>query len=495
MRAERRQLILGWGLVATVLAGVWSLSLVSSSRPANTWAVAPAPAPGADAVPEAVPAAADPQTRPSEPPPSVPPPPPKPQPTLRDRIGIVAIDARLGDKAPTGRGVPFGHVEGGPGDYTPDLKATRYAGVKMHPLSGTSKTNGHADSTARIIYGAAGLASGVSDVHFYTTHDFMGPRCLLLGANRPPQPNGRRIFTHSWIGGQGGYVEQVLRRVDFLVDHHDVLFVVGVNNGKDKPVPELLGSGYNSIAVGNTNGNSSGGYTVYDEPGRCKPDIVAPQTLTSFSTPVVAAVCARLLETADRMDDSSPDAGRSEVIRAVLYAGAEKPAGWQSAAGKPLDEHLGAGSVRYDHSYDILAAGPNPPGNLTSRYGWDFQSLGLDAAHDYTFDSPAELVEVSLMLVWNRHIDGRMLKDLFTQEQRWTSTPSLAELHLKLYRRDADGKEEPIAVSASAVDNLQHIYRAQLPAGRYRIQVARVDKLGGEWDYALAWRMNEAPAP
>ena len=103
-----------------------------------------------------------------------------------------------------------------------------------------------------------------------------------------------RLYTHSWIAPATAGYEDILRRIDYLADVRGVVMVVGVNNGAGNPVPPLLASAYNTISVGQWDGHSSGGYTTVEGAGRCKPEIVAPGGLTSFATPVVAAVVARL---------------------------------------------------------------------------------------------------------------------------------------------------------------------------------------------------------
>ncbi len=393
---------------------------------------------------------------------------------------------------PTGKGVPTGHVEGSWGDYLPNLKAADFDGVRMVPRSGTSKVNGHSHATARAIYGRTGLAPGIDEVYFYTTADWM--RRLRQSTALPPDHDGRRLFTHSWIGqAQTASASNALRRIDYLIDTQDVMMVVGVNNGRATPIPPLLASSYNSVAVGVASGNSSGGYTVYEGTGRCKPDIVANRRTTSDATPVVASMVARLLEAAGQMPTA--DAGRSEVIKAVLLAGATKPDGWEPQAGKPLDEHLGAGLANFHYSYAILQAGPCQRDHLKSSYGWSFQTIPRGASHAYGFNLTHPMVQASVVLVWHRHIDGRQAKDLLSGEEKWLDYPRLADLDLRLIREHPSGQSVSIAQSASRIDNTEHLYLPSLPPGRYRFEVIRQDRLREDWGYALAWRMQRATDP
>lgn len=391
-----------------------------------------------------------------------------------------------------GRGVTVGHVEGSAGDYLPNTRDSAFADVRLTPRSGMSKVNSHTVSTARLIYGPSGLAPGIDDVRFYTTAHWMGPAVLRTGTSGPPNPDGRRLFTHSWIGPSGAYANNVLRRVDYLVDVHDIQVVVGVNNGASSPVPALLASSYNSIAVGKANGDSSGGYTRHEGAGRCKPDIVAGRSTTSQATPVVAAAVARLLEAADHVADSEV-ARQSEVIKAVLLAGAAKPDGWRCESGRPLDEHLGAGVVRFSYSYAILGAGRVAPGPVGNAYGWDFRQSPPDGDRVYGIELAGPTGELSVVLTWHRRVDGRTAQDLVTGDPKWLDVPRLADLNLRLVRRNDLGQAQMVAASESGVDNVEHIYLSKLEAGSYELQVTRRDKLDEAWDYAIAWRIEAPP--
>ena len=392
---------------------------------------------------------------------------------------------------PTGRGILVGHVEaGGPGEYAPDRQDAAFSGVAMTAMSGPGKVSGHATATARVIYGPHGMAPGIDQVLLWSASDWFYAGCLHVGSAAPPDAHGARLFNHSWISATDTFSSLILNRVDYLIDHDDVVMVVGVNNGRATPVPTLLASAYNVISVGLVNGQSSGGQTTSDGLGRCKPEIVAPGDLTSLATPAVAAVCARLLEVADNFRQF-PQARRAAVIKAVLLAGAQKPAGWAPKRGAPLDEHLGAGSVSFDHSYAIFTAGPCMPGPLTAPLGWDFHPLGrgVTAAYDFTVAKPTG--EVSLVLVWNRRIAGPSF-DQGPKQMVWDDTASLAHFDLALVRLTGKDTGEPVAFSASPVDNLQHIYIKSLPPGHYRFGVRRHDDLDQEWHYALAWRIEGA---
>jgi hypothetical protein len=422
-------------------------------------------------------------------PPATQPAPPSPY----DVVGLTALRGRLGRDTPRGEGVVAGHVEGGLPDYMPNVGDARFRGVRLIPGSGRGAFNAHTDATAGIAYGPNGWAPGIERVTFFTARHWMTDGCLKAGTPLPPSAGDIRLFNHSWIAS--GNSAEMLRRVDYLIDRDDVIMVVGVNNNAESAVPDLLASSYNAIAVGSGTLNSSGGFTKVEVEGRCKPELIAPMGLTSFATPGVTALAARLLETADRMKakGETSDAGKPEVIKAVLLAGAEKTGGWKQLPGKTLDEHAGAGMVRIDRSYDILAAGPSAPGMVGGRYGWAFRELSPGGGDDFTFETPRPLGPASLVLVWNRRIEGGQVNDLLTGRAKWNNQVRLADFDLRLFHTDDAGKETELAASTSAIDNVEHVYRTGLPRGRYRIEVGRKDELAEGYDYALAWRIEKTP--
>lgn len=423
-------------------------------------------------------------------------PPPAPAadsaPTPRQLIGLDRVEGRLGHAAPTGKDIIFGHVEGSGEEYMPDIRTDRFRGVNFVAASGPGTPNGHSNATALMIFGKRGMAPGVEEVVCFNTLHWL-TTYLRVGTGKPPAGGRIRVFTNSWIMpivGQGA--AEILARTDYVIDHNNVIIVAGVDNGHDKPVPAVLASAYNTISVGTWTGDSSGGYTQGEGAGRCKPEIVAPMTLTSFATPIVAACAARLLETADHMPPDS-NAGRPEVIKAVLLAGADKPPHWTQADGKPLDSHFGAGRLRFDHSYDMLATGPEPPGVIHNRYGWDYRALPRGEQHVYRFEVPAGLGEASLILTWNRRIDGRLIKNPANDQTVWGVRPGLADFDLRLVKLNDAGEPSEAGISANDIDNVEHIYLKQLPPGRYRIEVTRKDKIEEDWTYALAWRIEGSP--
>lgn len=410
-------------------------------------------------------------------------------PLINRQLGLDVIgEAMPRAQQPRGRGVVVGHVEGAPlGQYMPRVADRQFRGVRFLAQSGRSTAHDHAHATARMIYGNVGLAPGVSKVYCYASRDWLGKGCLQVGSPRSPTDPGVAVMNHSWISHAGG-TQEVLRRADFVVDRYNVVMVAGVNNGGGTAVPSLLASAHNVIAVGNWHGDSSSGYTKLDGVGRCKPDIVAPGGKTSYATPVVTAMTARLLETANTMSESS-GARRAEVIKAVLMAGADKPEGWKREAGKPLSQFYGAGRVRLDRSYYLLINGPVTPGTVTTRYGWSLLSAagGKRDAAQWVFVIPpgATIKEISIMAVWHRRIDGRTAVNAITSTAHWLDTPRMADFDLALA-----GEDGTLAKSNSRIDNVEHIYVKQVGEGTYRLNLTRQDALDEDWDVAVCWRIE-----
>jgi hypothetical protein len=426
---------------------------------------------------------------------------PLPQGEVAAQIGLVAAHRRHQGNLPTGQGVPMGHVEGGQDSYMPNMTLDQFRRITFAPRSGQSKPFKHANATGSVMYGTNGLAPGIRTVHSFSTRDWMTDGYLRTGSSRPPKNGKLRLFNHSWIGNPGEPAKRILRRVDYQIDRRGVVMCVGVNNGKKSKVPHLLASAYNVISVGAAKGNSSGGYTRIETEGRCKPELIAPKGMTSFATPVVTACTARLLEQADRIQAKHPDqamaaqASRPEVIKATLLAGATKPKGWAPAEGKPLDAHLGAGMVNFDHSLSILKGPPTDSRQLRRSANWRYDKLAATETRVYSFRARRSLGSASLVLTWHRQVSGPGGQFNFAGQStgRWSATAGVANFNLELVRLDRHGKPTVLAKSASSIDNVEHIFQSELEPGRYRVKVTRPADGYQRWPYALAWRI--APAP
>ncbi|MEM9751800.1 MAG: S8 family serine peptidase [Planctomycetota bacterium] len=438
-----------------------------------------------------------------------------PPPSTAELLDYDDAFERLGDDMPDGSRVAIGIVEGDPGAYGPDLQHPGVRGLPLTLHSGPTQNSPHSVRVLQTLAGRRGLVGSPKAVGVWSVQDWMTSGYLQLGTPRPPGlspdlgDDTPRVWSHSWIGTDPNRAVPVVRRLDYAVDTQNLVVCVGVNNGKESAVPPMLGSGFNVIAVGVDDGNSSGGFTRVETEGRCKPDVVAPGNMTSFSTPAVAGLAALLIDYAEALHDAdettTQQATRPEVIKAAIMAGAQKHHQWAPMPGRPLDERLGAGRVNLDASLRIMEGGPIEPNQRINRgKAWAFAELEPRSTHRYTLEVPTDLGEFSVILTWHRRIDGRSLVlDQGNEAQRralWHHAPRMADLDLRLVRIDEAGQMlSEFMVSASRIDNVEHVYLPALPAGRYAVEVFRdasADPAKDEaWTYALAWRLEPPRDP
>ncbi len=403
----------------------------------------------------------------------------------KDDIGWTKLQAELGGSLPTGAGVGVSQIEAlesattPPYSYAPDTASTEFTGKTFSLKRTPSATSGHATTVGGYFYGLTGsVAPGVTTVDVNDVNNWLGSSFLRFGSVSAPAVEVQKIQNHSWVGAidNGGPNDiEVLRRFDYAIQTSEFLGFVGLNNGNPGNLPALLAGCYNGMSVGMTNGIHSYGTNTADGAGRTKPEIVAPQTATSWATATVSSTAALLRQ-------STPNANSRKVVslKAILLAGATKSQfpGWSRTTTRPIDSVFGAGQVNAYRSYRILTTTEQAPSNsvLVTRRGWDFNTTAA-AGSTYFFDLPAgdTVPDLSVMLTWNRTIAGV-----------WptATTSNLANLTLKLYAASGFTKGALIDSSESAVDNIEHIYKPSLAAGRYAIEVTS-NQVGVE--YGLAW--------
>ena len=411
----------------------------------------------------------------------------------RDDLGFFALRDELGAAMPTGAGIGVSQVEAaldeGGTIYLPDIAGYAAQGKTITAKSGAGTTSGHATTVGTFFYDLnLSLAPGVTMVDAYEANDWIGDGFLRTGTTSGPRAESRKVQNHSWIGttnnGMQDFDVEILRRFDFAIQTSDFVAVVGLNNGFGNPVPPLLASAYNAIAVGLTNGGAGSGLTTIDGSGRIKPEIVANPFImqTSFSTPTVGAAAAMLRQNAPA------NAQHSVTLKALLLAGATKhqfPT-WSRTTTQPLDSRLGAGQVNVYNSYHALAAGQQAASTSVSvgRRGWDF-STTTAGSRLYFFDIPLgdTASGFSAILSWHRIItDG-------TAGPLWGSpTSNVPNLSLKIYAASGFVVGTLVDQSVSPVDNVEHLYEPHLPPGRYALEVTG-DQTG--ISYGLAW--NSVP--
>lgn len=444
-------------------------------------------------------------------------------------VGYSALLAELGAAMPTGSGVRVMQVEANSGGtvaapvYLPDPNNAQFAGKTLNATSGTAASgySSHATGVGQMFYGnSSSMAPGIGVVDAYEANDWLGAG--FLGGDSQPLASSARVANHSWVGS-GTAVEnaQILARTDWLVQKDEFIQVVAMGNGASNQA--LLGSAYNGIAVGRTDGNHGqgsvalAGSAVY-QAGRTRPDLVAPSAVTSVATPVVASAAALLVgvghaggtglsqgSTTNRNGDTIFNAERSETIKAVLMAGADREtantsttaditdyraAGHQSANG--LDTRYGAGQVNIHDSYYILAAGEQDSqqdgGGSVSRNGWDYDpgfggANGSNAVASYFFDTAGLAgAGFTASLAWNLWVNDSLAQ------------AALPHLNLSLFDTTMD-PSSPVASSASSVDNTQNLWLSLFGGHQYELRVTAAAGSAFQWDYALAWQVAPVPLP
>lgn len=252
-----------------------------------------------------------------------------------DSIGYTSLKARLGASTPNGAGVRVVQVEAlENGNYAPDPGvAAGRPGFTLTQQSGPSGISSHATGVASFFYGNGSMAFGITQVESYSANHWISTGFLGVGSTLPPTVNIPKVSNHSYVStSTTPDILEILARSDYLVDRGDHIMVVGVGaNTAGSPPSTIFGSGYNSIAVGRTDGVHLSGFTVPEVGGgRVKPDLVAPIDAVSNATPVVAAASSLLVEVAG----ATPFAAKPQTIKAVLLAGATKSQ-FASAAGGP----------------------------------------------------------------------------------------------------------------------------------------------------------------
>ena len=171
--------------------------------------------------------------------------------------------------------------------------------MKAKTFLSLGPVSGHASGVASNFYGAASFAPGITEIKSYDIAWAIAREGLLRpSTGLPPGFSLSRVANHSWIHGHAdASSREMLERFDFVVAVDDFIQVGGTNNGER--VPDVTVGAYNVIVVGRTDGKharrtTAVGQALYGA-GRARPDIVAPASFTSTSTPRVASAAAMLV--------------------------------------------------------------------------------------------------------------------------------------------------------------------------------------------------------
>jgi len=459
---------------------------------------------------------------------------------LKEAIGFTRLQAELGPAMPTGSDILVTQVEartsyGDPlGPYMPDPGNSQFTGKMIHKKSADAVTtySGHATSVGQRYYGnASSLTPAVGTIEVYETNHFLTSGMLHHGYSHQPgytfsdgdKASASRVANHSWVGSaSAATAADILRRLDYLAAADGFIQVVAPDNAtSNRP---LLISAFNTLSVGRADGThqrgSAGVDAVYTA-GRVKPDLVVPESRTSYAAPPAASAVALLLETGrepalstdpvqpfttDRDGAVIRNAQRPEVIKAALMAGARRVAlegaaiiadyrvspTHQGANG--LDTRFGAGQLDIYHGYHILAAGeqnsaedyPAGQGQI-DPCGFDFDPFfggvgDANAQGTYHFTAGQDERMLQAALVWHLVIHGGT----------WTHFNGSAVLNdMALVLDDVTDPGQPMRIAAAAGegDNSAHLWVPLSPGRAYRLQVTPGPQQAPfNGAYALAWR-------
>jgi hypothetical protein len=394
------------------------------------------------------------------------------------------LDLR-GLSVPTGNGIRVTQVESpfsgsGATNFMPNAANSQFTGKTITDQTGGGTASSHGTTVGQNLYGnTTSMAPGITDIDVYEAEDWLNNKGWLSG---DPFVETNPLQNHSWVGFSSS--NAATARMDYAVVRDGFLPIAGLYNSdygtQEIPsnIPEIYGSMYNGITVGVSDGtHRTGATSAADGPSRIKPEIVAPNSYTSFATPYVTAAAAMLIESAG----VDADAKRQQVVKAILLAAADKTpfAGWDQTTLRPLDDIYGAGQLDVYEGYFIQQAGKQIAGSTIDERGWNFASLGSGSSHTYNLFVPNGFIlrNLSALITWNRTVARTGRKFIIY-------TPNtLANLSLTLAQQPSGITQ----TSNSDFDNIEHIWRDSsnaLTAGNYTLTVA-TDLAG---DYAIAWR-------
>ena len=442
----------------------------------------------------------------------------------RADIGFEDLQTALGGSPLDAAGIPVTQVEApASGHWMPNPADAEFSGKTIANQSGDSGYSGHATTVGQLFYGnTRSLVPAIDTIDSYEANDWILYSFLRWVYNWQPDMSSSRVANHSWVGSMtASYAGDMLRRLDWVIDVDEFIQVVATGGTGSA----LLGSGFNVIAAGRTDGAQATGSAALDAvytTGRSRPEIVAPMTSLSSATPAVASAAALLVAagadpslstdpleiyTTNRKGERIYNGQRAEVVKAALMAGADRftrnlsttaniidyrndSANWNSNG---TDRRFGAGQVNIDNSYWILTAGEQNSaedllyaGGQIGFEGFDYDPSfgglsGSNRTASYYFTTDAGHRLLSAALVWHLRVDGGT-------PYAFDGTATFYDLDLRLFDMTAGGTET--AASASALDNTENLFVSLQPNRLYMLQVAVGNgQPDFDWDYALAWQI------
>lgn len=410
---------------------------------------------------------------------------------LNEEIGyneLVAWASSGATSLPSTSSVRAGQVEASTSSseaiYIPNSGSAENSGKTFFIQGATPSegNSGHAGSVAASFYGnMTSISPDVANIDLWLASDFIND--FLNGT---VGSSDAEVMNHSYVANPAAEEDALtfVTRFDFLSQDSAVFNVVGLNNGASSIVPAIWAENYNGISVGVSSGSHSSGDTRTSllVAGRQKPEIVAPQSVTSWATANVSSAAALLVAKAKEVGIDRND--QPLILKSILMAGATKEElTWSNSPTRPLDDTFGAGELNIFHSYRILAAGNQSEGVVALR-GWSKQTISSRATDSFQITIPpySDQASLSVNLSWQRDVieTTRFGVASYTFQ-------NLADLSLLLKNSQGD----IISQSDSPIDNNEHIWQSELPPGDYTIEVNSADT--AITGYCMAWRTEITP--
>ncbi len=425
---------------------------------------------------------------------------------IREELGYNELLAWSDNSLPSTEVIRAGLVEasasGSEAVYTPREGTNETSGKTFTVVGATPpvSSSGHASTVAANYFGnVSSIAPEINTIDVLFADDFINTfltRSVLSDGASAVGLTDVDVMNHSYVSNPSNQdaSTKVVTRFDFLTQESSVLNVVGLNNGAGTSVPAIWGESYNSISVGLSSANHSSGDTRIDSSvatglvaGRQKPEIVVPQSLTSWATASVSSAGSLLIAKARDMGNANGEL--PIVTKSILMAGASKEGvtSWSNSPTRPLDDTFGAGELNIFHSYRILAAGEQSSGAVDLR-GWAKQSVNSGSVQTFQITVPDYSGEASLSanLTWERNVVSTISGPFFSRNYSY-AYETLENLNLTL----KDSSNTIVASSNSAVDNNEHIWSQNLSPGTYTLEVSSLGNINT--DYCLAWRTEVTP--
>ena len=383
-------------------------------------------------------------------------------------------------------------------------KFTYFDSMPGYPASSAfnpAQESNHADQVANGFFDlSTGVAPEVDAIKVFNANNFfndvINPEIGNVGAS---------VINQSYTFGNE--TAAVDRKFDHYADEYGVVFANSVSNDNGPALSPA--TSYNCISVGELNLTHSG---AVSSNGRVIMNLIAPGNRTSYATPYVAG-SATLMKQAASLNHggagTATDAADPRVIKALLLNGAVKNSSWSPQAGEPLDRKSGAGILNVNNAHLQLEGGTHSPnhtedgttgglytppsgivGNVSSLKGWNFVTMTNnfsftefefeDRVENYYFDLPgtSSFYDATATITWHQR-DGET---------------DINNLDLYLYNADTGVL---ISSSASSVDNVEHIFKTDLPAGRYALQIVKreADRISTDEPVAFAFNFEPSVAP